>query len=216
MNKGFYRIYIGSNVLQLISTADKPFIWLKDSSEKLVEYVKGKKFILKAIEELEAGKFKRIVMHAEDLEDLFEKFQKYYTVIPASGGLVVNEKEEILTIFRRKHWDLPKGKLEGKESKREAAVREVKEECGLKKVELVKKIGVSYHTFGTKTNRKLKPSNWYYMTTKDTKLTPQKEEDIEKAVWFSPKEFMEKTDPIYPNIKDVFEEYLVNKIAGKY
>ncbi len=37
-------------------------------------------------------------------------------LIKAGGGLVINEKGEILFMFRRGKWDLPKGKLDPGES----------------------------------------------------------------------------------------------------
>ena len=57
-------------------------------------------------------------------------------MIQAAGGLVNNEKDEILMIFRRGKWDLPKGKLDKGETLEECAVREVEEETGLKKLQL--------------------------------------------------------------------------------
>ena len=47
-----------------------------------------------------------------DLEKLKKTFFKKFTLILAAGGLVTNENNEILLIFRRGKWDLPKGKLE--------------------------------------------------------------------------------------------------------
>ncbi len=41
--------------------------------------------------------------------------------------------DEILMIFRRGKWDLPKGKLDKGESLEACALREVEEETGLKK-----------------------------------------------------------------------------------
>lgn len=57
--------------------------------------------------------------------------------IEAAGGLIVNQKKEILFIYRNGKWDLPKGKIESEENPPEAALREVKEETGLKNVKLV-------------------------------------------------------------------------------
>ena len=56
--------------------------------------------------------------------------------IQAGGGLVENEKGEILFMFRRGKWDLPKGKLDPGESLENCALREVKEETGIRILEL--------------------------------------------------------------------------------
>ncbi len=47
------------------------------------------------------------------------------TPIIAAGGIVVNPNKEILWIFRRGFWDLPKGKLDPNESIEACAIREV-------------------------------------------------------------------------------------------
>jgi 8-oxo-dGTP pyrophosphatase MutT (NUDIX family) len=52
-------------------------------------------------------------------------------IIKAGGGIVVNEQNEVLLIYRRGKWDLPKGKLDDGETIEECALREVKEETGL-------------------------------------------------------------------------------------
>ena len=46
-------------------------------------------------------------------------------LIQAAGGLVVNEKGEVLFMFRRGKWDLPKGKLDPGETLEACALREV-------------------------------------------------------------------------------------------
>ncbi|MCK7539615.1 MAG: NUDIX domain-containing protein [Marinilabiliales bacterium] len=73
--------------------------------------------------------------------DLFSLFN----IVIAAGGFVRNEKDEILFIFRRGHWDLPKGKLNHKkgiiEKKKDAAVREVMEETGIEKIDIFAKKG---------------------------------------------------------------------------
>ena len=51
--------------------------------------------------------------------------------IIAAGGLVTNENNELLMIFRRGKWDLPKGKLDKGETIEECAIREVEEETGI-------------------------------------------------------------------------------------
>src|SRR6267154_620027 len=46
----------------------------------------------------------------------WQTFISYCSLIEAAGGLVQNEKNEWLIIFRRGKWDLPKGKIEGDET----------------------------------------------------------------------------------------------------
>ena len=58
------------------------------------------------------------------------------TKIIAAGGLVTNKHNELLMIFRRAKWDLPKGKLDEGESIEACAVREVEEETGIKNISL--------------------------------------------------------------------------------
>ncbi|RYD74506.1 MAG: NUDIX domain-containing protein, partial [Sphingobacteriales bacterium] len=64
-----------------------------------------------------------IVLH-NNLEELKKSFFKHFTIIEAAGGIVQNDKKDILFIFRRGKWDLPKGKLENKETIETAAARE--------------------------------------------------------------------------------------------
>ena len=68
-------------------------------------------------------------------------------ILVAGGGLVQNEKGELLMIFRRDKWDLPKGKLDPGESIEQCSLREVKEETGLRNVTLGKLIDVSTHEY---------------------------------------------------------------------
>ena len=72
------------------------------------------------------------------------------TQIIAAGGLVTNPQGQILWIFRRGFWDLPKGKVEKMESIEEAALREVEEECGIKQLVLDKLIDKTYHIYKIK------------------------------------------------------------------
>ena len=96
--------------------------------------------------------------------------------IVAAGGLVVNEKNEILFIFRRQHWDLPKGKLDEGETIEACAVREVQEETGLKKVEIVSFLCKTYHEYFDKwINEDVIKESWWYLMKSDSSeiLIPQ-------------------------------------------
>ena len=63
--------------------------------------------------------------------------EKRRVIIKAGGGLVKNEKGEVLFMFRKGKWDLPKGKLDPGETMDACAVREVMEETGVSGLSIV-------------------------------------------------------------------------------
>ncbi|GAB5519089.1 MAG: hypothetical protein RhofKO_13400 [Rhodothermales bacterium] len=107
-------------------------------------------------------------------------------LVVAAGGYVVRsgkKKPEVLLIYRRGKWDLPKGKLEKGESIEDCALREVQEEVGIKKLKTLEPAGTTFHTYPEKGKLKLKTTYWYLMHTPETVFTPQTEEDIEEVAW---------------------------------
>ncbi len=150
----------------------------------------------------------KLVLIDEDINEVWKNFKSLFEEVPAAGGLVLNEENEILMIFRRGSWDLPKGKLEKKEKIKECAVREVEEECGLNNVKLDKKLTVTHHLYNLKGKGSIKPSHWFLMHVDGKpKLKPQKEEDIEKAVWVTRKEAEKLLKKAFPSIVEVFKAY---------
>ena len=130
--------------------------------------------------------------------------------IIAAGGLVFNEQNELLMIFRRGKWDLPKGKLDAGETVEACAVREVKEETGLITVELENLIGKTYHEYFDKwvNENVVKESWWYKMKSSvNEKLIPQVEEDIELIEWVDKKNFKKYLDNSYRNISEIVNKY---------
>ncbi|MGI8893875.1 MAG: NUDIX hydrolase [Bacteroidia bacterium] len=129
----------------------------------------------------------------------------YFNEVPAAGGIVLNQNDEILFIFRKDKWDLPKGKIDEGETAEKAAIREVQEECGLKNLKIVKQLPSTYHYYTEDDQAILKKTNWYLMQTTDSVLKPQQEEGIAKAEWKKPpigKDVLENT---YGSIRDVLE-----------
>ena len=49
----------------------------------------------------------------------------------------------------------------------------------------------------------LKPSHWYQMTSIETPLIPQTEEDIERAIWIDAEELLNLEEPMYKTIEEV-------------
>lgn len=130
--------------------------------------------------------------------------------IIAAGGLVTNLKDEILWIFRRGFWDLPKGKLDTGETIQTCAIREVSEETGLSEIYLHNMICFTNHTyFDNFLNEEVtKRTYWFHMSIKSIQVgIPQKSEDIEKLEWAlieNAAPFLAKT---YPNIQEVITKF---------
>jgi len=205
-----YKIYINEKPLILMSQVAMSESGYGKRNTLFVRYTGQPKSIFQCIDTLEKGTiYKRVILYSGDFEQL--KFDTKKLVIPvkAGGGLVINEKGEGLFIFRRGFWDLPKGKLDPGERYDEAALREVREETGVKKLLLGEKIIKTRHIFkNRKGQRILKLTNWYEMSTHKQKLTPQTGEDIEQAVWLDLDDFMENKKPVFESVWNVVDTYL--------
>jgi len=141
---------------------------------------------------------------AEDVEALFTEFKRQFKFIEAAGGLVFNQKNEILAIHRLGKWDLPKGKVEDGETINEAAIREVEEECGISNLKLSDELESTYHTYWMNNKWMLKRSYWFKMNYSDNEeLVPQTEEDIEKATWIPSTQLDEFRANTYASILEV-------------
>lgn len=129
-------------------------------------------------------------------------------VVEAAGGLVINKQGELLMIFRRGKWDLPKGKLDTGESLEACALREVSEETGLTQLRLIRFLHTTYHRYTHNEQEIIKPSHWYLMAQLSTEpLVPQTEEDITDIKWVSKEEAKNILDLTYGSIKEMVEQY---------
>lgn len=130
--------------------------------------------------------------------------------IIAAGGLITNEKNELLMMFRRGKWDLPKGKVDEGETLEAAAVREVQEETGINNATLGKFVAITNHEYFEKRLNEdvFKETHWFAMQVNgESKLIPQTEEDIEKIIWADEAELKECLKNSYPNIKEIVEKF---------
>jgi ADP-ribose pyrophosphatase YjhB (NUDIX family) len=129
------------------------------------------------------------------------------TFIRAAGGLVRCPEQKFLFIHRLGKWDLPKGKLENFEEVDACAIREVAEECSIKEPMIIQSLPPTYHTYPYKNGYALKRTDWYLMEAEECyPLTPQQEEDITDAKWFTRNEVEHICLPnTYPAIVDVWE-----------
>lgn len=106
--------------------------------------------------------------------------------VTAAGGYVVRHGEagpEVLLIFRRGAWDLPKGKLDPGESIEECAVREVREEVGIGELRVTGPAGTTVHGYPEDGRYLVKTTHWYFMRTPERDFTPEEREGIEEVAW---------------------------------
>lgn len=170
-----------------------------------VYFFTQKKEIQKTFDLIEkGGHMKSLTIIGDDARNIRRFIFRDYTKVKAAGGLVYNDKNEILMIFRHGMWDLPKGKIDAGERKRMAALREVREETGLRKLNILKKLGKTYHTYTVQSRKILKVTHWYLMLSDDMQtLTPQHEEGIEIVKWVNEEDLPEKLKKTWSSIREV-------------
>jgi 8-oxo-dGTP pyrophosphatase MutT (NUDIX family) len=130
-------------------------------------------------------------------------------IIKAGGGLVRNGEGELLLIFRRGKWDLPKGKLDEGETIEACALREVEEETGVKHLALGELISVTWHEYFDKWVGEdvIKETHWFKMDVAGVPaLVPQTEEDITAIEWTKKADLPKRMEQSYITIIDVLEE----------
>lgn len=148
-----------------------------------------------------------VCFHSDHPSADWKAFQSLFTYIAAAGGLVQNEKDELLFIKRLGKWDLPKGKVESGEDIKTAAIREVEEECGISNIKVTQELPSTFHMYVLKEEIIFKETFWFAMQTDFQKaLTPQTEEDITEVRWVYPKQMEEQLKNTYPSISGLLEE----------
>ena len=147
-----------------------------------------------------------ITFASEKVQSLVKYIKSTFKVIEAAGGVVEKDGKNLL-IFRKGKWDLPKGKLDKKERKRDCAVREVEEETGVKVV-IKDKLGHTWHTYIQNRKYVLKKTHWYVMECiDDSNMAPQAEEDIDEVMWKNLSEMRSALYGSYRSIRSVIHQY---------
>ncbi len=147
---------------------------------------------------LEKNEYNGVMIIGDKTQLEKEMLWSFYP-LHSAGGVVRNERDEILMIFRRGKWDLPKGKQDEGEDIETCALREVREETGIKQVKIEEKICNTLHIYPMSGQMILKHTAWFKMRASAQELLyPQEEEQIEKALWV-------KSQDLAPLLVDSFE-----------
>lgn len=141
---------------------------------------------------------------------MFRAFASRFRLMEAAGGLVENTSGDLLMIFRRGWWDLPKGKPDTGESAEDTAIREVMEECGIDRPVITGDLPWTMHLYREKhSDWVMKHSKWYRMrAVTGKKPVPQAQEDITRAEWFSPEQIEPLLDKVFRSVSDLLRLYM--------
>lgn len=147
----------------------------------------------------------------DDPKASFKEIFADFIKIKAAGGLV-QRKEKFLLIKRKGLWDIPKGKINKKEPKDVAAVREIAEECGIEGHKITEHLVVTYHTMKLRGQWALKRTDWYMMKYKGpSTVTPQIDEGITKVKWMTEEQMLTIRGRTYGSINEVLDAYIKRK-----
>lgn len=141
--------------------------------------------ISKILKKRTQGKLSLLFQSVQHQSYFFEQLLNQFLYIEAAGGRVFNTLNQVLLIYRRGKWDLPKGKIENQEKPDQAAIREVAEETGLTHHTILKPLPPTFHIYLTSDLEwYLKKTFWFDMqTSMPEMIRPQKEEQISKVIF---------------------------------
>lgn len=207
------KIYFNNKALFVSKEVNKEVAALKTNPNNLFIDRFNDKDISLIIEKMEDGADGGSIINTPETEVL-NALKHHLTLVQAAGGLVLTPNQNVLLIFRRGKWDLPKGKLDDGESLEVCSIREVEEETGLSNIHLKEKLLITYHTYYEKDEHILKETHWYLMNVQnEQELIPQTDEDIEKCEWISFENLNTYMQNTHPSIIDVITKgkEIINK-----
>jgi len=206
-----YKVFFNDSTIQIGSEMNKS---LNDNISK--KFNSGDYDIVnQIISQIEASKSPTdFYILTQDISSEWSHFRSQFVEIPAAGGLVKNLDGSLLFIKRLNVWDLPKGKIEKKETPEWAAIREVGEECGLSDLKIIRQLDSTFHIYRSPflpsaKNLVLKETKWFLMTYSGNETpVPQVEEDIIEVEWFTPEELENVYSNTYLSLCDFLKKSL--------
>ena len=203
------KIYSNNKPLILTSSAEQYMLRHPDTAGYL--FLKGalaRNFRI-AQKHLNSADATGALIEDVSVEALKSGIKAVFLPVEAAGGVVSNPQNEVLMIYRRGKWDLPKGKRDEGEQIPECALREVREETGLPEaLHLGDKICTTYHVYAQDDREMLKTTHWYKMDVPQSyPLVPQEEEDILEAKWVNERQQEQYLDHSYHAVREVLDAW---------
>ena len=202
------KIYFNNNPLYLVDKITPELEDYQHRSDTIFIDELNPHAVRTMIYEMEQPEYYNGIFLYKDVNAVLGAFKKELKLVQAAGGFV-HDQDQVLLIFRRGKWDLPKGKLDEGEELSECAIREVQEETGLTHLKMEKPLTITYHTYHEKGKHILKESHWYRIkgSMKD-KITAQTEEDINECKWVKFNALTHYLENTHASIADVLHEGL--------
>jgi 8-oxo-dGTP pyrophosphatase MutT (NUDIX family) len=192
-----YQVFYKKKIILLTDVLEEG----KDFKSFPIKDVKLKK----VIKFLNKKNINSVHLFHKNKDKLLKYFFKLIPTVIAAGGKITNSKSETLFIYRNDKWDLPKGKAEKNEQLPQTALREVKEETGIKEVSINKPLDITYHIFRRNNEYRLKVTYWFDMFSDyEGIFSPQLDEGITDVKWVKKDDLEEIKINSYPNIRLLF------------
>ena len=206
-----YKVFFNESIIELSSEVKK------SSKNNIIQINEPESydFVNQLVSDIESGReVPDSLILNQDINQLWNHFRSRFTEIPAAGGLVQDNDGSLLFIRRLGVWDLPKGKIEKNETPELAAVREIKEECGLSGLRIIKPFDSTFHIYKSPylpvpKNLVLKETKWFLMNYSGSETpVPQLDEDIEEVNWVPVNELNRVMENTYSSLRDLLKKSL--------
>lgn len=206
-----YKVFFNDSTIQIDAES-------KRSSKNNITQAainENNEIVKELVSKIESGNLAKeyVIVHDEP-HKLWNSIKNQLVEIPAAGGLVMNSEKSFLFIKRLGVWDLPKGKIEKKETPESAALREVEEECGVSGLKIMKQLDSTFHIYRSPylkspNNLVFKETKWFLMSCENQQdLVPQTEENIEEVRWVAMDELDKVRANTYLSIRDFLDKII--------
>lgn len=208
MMKQMYKVFLNDRLIEICTSENR----IKNNLVVKFEEQPGLVDIQIWFADFVTQNSKKVTLVHPNPSHFFQLFRSVFLEVPAAGG-VVKSADRLLFIFRNKKWDLPKGKMDKNETPREAALREVSEECGISGQRIEKQLPSTFHIYQspyskTKGQWIFKETFWFEMNYSGRgEIFPQLEEGITEVKWFRKNELDVVLANTYENLKQIILLY---------